>query len=867
MTKVTLSALWGSLVLALVAVVPVRAEETQTHPCVVLVGISKYADEQILPRPHAEDDVKALYDLFSDKDRLGVAPQNIRLLLGSADPARPHEIATHENILKALQWAASGAGTEDLVIIAVVAQGAPLGDTSCYFATDSTFKDRGKNAVGASEIATALDKLKSRKFCAFLDVNFKGFKAEKGKSPEANEQNFYREFLGKGKEDAGPPPGRIVFIADLPLRQSLDLDKHGLFTQVILDGLQGAADTAGYEPDGIITVDELQDYLKKKVHALAQKYGKTPEEKEQRHFTLGGRGCHFELTRNPTVAAKAKERLEKFNKLAADQKLAKEIADEGRSFLAKMPKLEAQRTLRKQYQQLADGKLTVDEFLASRTGILAEMKLDPDAAAMFASKVLRATRLIKSEYVKEVNQGDLVASAIKGLYQRAIEEIPQEIKDRLGKVKDLTEGELKSLLSDARQRLGKREDLSNHKDIDYALQRMMSPLDPYTTYIDPETVSTFTKEMGGNFTGIGVQIRIDSARDQLVVISPIKDSPAYKAGLKAGDIITQVIREYDDKGNKLDEPVITPTKGMAIQDAVKHISGPVGTKIKLTIERPGVDKPLDFEIKRGSVEVETVIGVKRKSDDTWDFMIDPDNKIAYVRLTQFSRNTERDLARALEKLKASSGGIKGFILDLRFNPGGLLTSAVQISDMFIDDGLIVTVKPRVGRETPYIGDHEGSLLDFPMVCLVNGHSASGSEIVSACLQDQKRAIIMGERSYGKGSVQNIQPFEEGQMKLTTASFWRPSGKNLNRSSTKGKEDEEWGVTPDKGYVVALNAKTRDQLEEHLKKMEGIPRRDLPSKEEKNVKKDDFKDVQLEQAVKYLRGQIQIAKRVVAKKAG
>jgi C-terminal peptidase prc len=863
MTKVTLTGFVGSLVLALF-VSPGHAEETKSHPCVVLVGISKYADEQILPRPHAEADVKALYDLFRSQDYLGFPAENVRLLLGKKDSSRPSELATQQNILSALRWAATSAGTDDLVIIAFVCQGAPLGERACYFATDSTFKDRAKNAVAAGDIETALEKLKSRRFCGFLDVNFKGFKPGKDKVPEANVVNFYREFLGTPKEDEGFPIGRILFLANYGVKPSIDLEKHGLFTQALLAGLKGAADKEGYEPDGVITVDELVEYMKKEVPALARRYGKTKEEKELRHLVLGGRGAHFELTRNPAVTAKVKERLDRFAKLAADQKLAKDLTDEGIKFLSRMPKLEAHRSLRKEYQQLADGTLTVDKFLKDRDKILADMKLDSADAATFANKVLKGARMIKSEYVKDLNEGDLIASAIKGLYQRIDEKLPSEIRDRLAKVKELKEPELKTLLTDARTHLGKREDLSNHKDIDYALQRMMTPLDPYTTYIDPETVEAFKREMGGKFTGIGIQIRIDSIRDQLLVITPIKGSPAYKAGLKAGDVITQVIREYDDKGNKVETPEVIPTKGLPIQDAVKKIVGPVGTKVKLVVERAGVEKPLEFEIKRGNVEVETVLGVKRNTDDSWDYMIDPDYGICYVRLTQFSTNTVRDMERVLEKLKAADGGIKGFVLDLRFNPGGLLTSAVKISDMFVGDGLIVTIKPRVGSDTRYEGDMEGSLLDFPMVCLVNGHSASGSEIVSACLQDHKRALIIGERSYGKGSVQNIQPFEKGELKMTTASFWRPNGQNLNRSTTKGREDEDWGVIPDKNYVFKLTPKERDELEEHLRKLEVIPNRDAAAKDEKKA---DFKDTQLDKALQYLRNQIKLAKRADVKKAG
>jgi carboxyl-terminal processing protease len=264
------------------------------------------------------------------------------------------------------------------------------------------------------------------------------------------------------------------------------------------------------------------------------------------------------------------------------------------------------------------------------------------------------------------------------------------------------------------------------------------------------------------------------------------------------------------------------------------------------------------EINRGRVEVESVLGIRRKANDDWDFMVDPGNKIGYIRLTGFARNSYRDLYRVMEDL--TRRGIKGFVLDLRFNPGGLLDSATRITDLYIDDGLIVSIRNRAGREVRIPGRHEGSLLDFPMVCLVNGYSASGSEIVSAALQDHRRALIVGERSYGKGSVQNIQPFEGGDIKLTTASFWRPSGKNLNKSSTSGKDEEEWGVMPDR--VLKLTPKEREELAEHQRDAEIIQRPDRPAKP-----KAEFKDRQLEVALEYLRGQIKMASRAPVKKAG
>jgi carboxyl-terminal processing protease len=234
--------------------------------------------------------------------------------------------------------------------------------------------------------------------------------------------------------------------------------------------------------------------------------------------------------------------------------------------------------------------------------------------------------------------------------------------------------------------------------------------------------------------------------------------------------------------------------------------------------------------------------------------------VAYVRLTIFGENTSRDLREVMRKL--AKEGIKGLVLDLRFNPGGYLQSAVEISDLFVDDGLIVTVKPRVGVEEPYYGHHANSYLGFPMVCLVNGGSASGSEILAACLQDQGRALVVGERSYGKGTVQEIKKFEGGELKMTIATFWRPNGKNLSKLSTKGTEDEDWGVRPDKGYLVKLSAKEHDDLEESQRNADIILPKGKGSKE-----KSEFKDVQLEKGLEYLRDQIKTAAQLPNKKDG
>jgi carboxyl-terminal processing protease len=207
----------------------------------------------------------------------------------------------------------------------------------------------------------------------------------------------------------------------------------------------------------------------------------------------------------------------------------------------------------------------------------------------------------------------------------------------------------------------------------------------------------------------------------------------------------------------------------------------------------------------------------------------------------FARATDRDLSRVLADLRGR--GMKALILDLRFNQGGLLTTSTNVADLLTDDGLIVTVHPRGQKPVEFRGQHPGSLLDFPVVCLINGMSAAGTEIVAACLQDAKRAVVMGERSYGAGSVQNVFDFDGGELKLTTAVFTRPSGRNLDKGNSSGTPEDDWGVVPDKGFILNLSEKERADLEDSLKDLETIPPR-TP----------DRPDRQLQMALRHLRGE-------------
>jgi carboxyl-terminal processing protease len=254
---------------------------------------------------------------------------------------------------------------------------------------------------------------------------------------------------------------------------------------------------------------------------------------------------------------------------------------------------------------------------------------------------------------------------------------------------------------------------------------------------------------------------------------------------------------------------------MVLDDAVHKLKGDVGTSVSLTVAHAGGGKQETVTVNRELIHVDTVLGDHRKNDDNWDFMLDADKHIGYIRITTFSRDTAQDLKRAMQDLKARK--LRGLILDLRFNPGGLLTAAVETCDMFLNEGRIVSTE---GRNSPKrIWDatkKTDAYTGFPMVVLVNHYSASASEIVSACLQDHQRAIVIGDRTWGKGSVQNVIELEDGKslLKLTTASYKRPNGHNIHRFPDS-KDSDEWGVMPNPGYDLKLSdSEMADLLADH-----------------------------------------------------
>ena len=331
------------------------------------------------------------------------------------------------------------------------------------------------------------------------------------------------------------------------------------------------------------------------------------------------------------------------------------------------------------------------------------------------------------------------------------------------------------------------DEIDKNKTIDAAINGVLQSLDPYSSYMSPSLFNEMQTETSGEFGGLGIEVGMEAG--VVKVISPIDNTPASKAGVKAGDYIV-----------KIDG---TQVQGKSLSEAVEIMRGPVGSEIEITVRRRGVKKALIFNIIREIIEIQSVTSKVI------------DKKIGYIRLTQFNENSSFQIKEKIAELKKEK--IKGYIFDLRNNPGGLLSQAITISDFFLDHGEIVSTKGRKKIENRKWFAKKGDLIDGkPLIIITNYGSASASEIVAGALKDHKRAIILGERSYGKGSVQSIIPLKnKGAIRLTISKYYLPSGKSIS----------EVGVVPDIEIVeeakdFKINTKTDNQLNFALKLLNG-----------------------------------------------
>ncbi len=404
-----------------------------------------------------------------------------------------------------------------------------------------------------------------------------------------------------------------------------------------------------------------------------------------------------------------------------------------------------------------------------------------------------------------------------------------------------------------------------------AINGMIEALDdPYTEYVPTRDLAEFDKEIRGEYAGIGAQV--NEKDGFLRIVSPMEDTPAYRLGIEADDLVIAV------DGNSV--------FGMTVEGVVGKLTGEAGTMVNLTIQRAGDGTNLpptakaatvpgagagaggeapgcppgsvrfDLEVVREKIVASTVKGIHR-TGDKWSYLIDPVKKIGYIRVTQFTGGTIPELEAACKALVAQ--GLKGLILDLRFNGGGSLYAAIQMADLFLKEGVVVSTKGRTTQEEKVYAREEGTLPEFPMVVVLNGQSASASEVVAGALADNNRAVILGERSFGKGIVQTLYrlPSGGGQLKVTEQYYYLPSGRCLQRKD----DSAEWGVDPTPGFYVPMtNPQYREML--RVRREEEIIRNGRDSDEEAKAWSDPqwileyLKDLQLSSAVKAINAKME-----------
>jgi carboxyl-terminal processing protease len=343
--------------------------------------------------------------------------------------------------------------------------------------------------------------------------------------------------------------------------------------------------------------------------------------------------------------------------------------------------------------------------------------------------------------------------------------------------------------------------------IEAAIQGMLASLDPHSSYMNAKSFRDMQVQTKGEFGGLGIEVTLENGL--VKVVSPIDETPAARAGLKPGDFITHLDGEQ--------------VMGLSLQEAVEKMRGPVNSDIKITVRREGAEKPLDFTLTRAVIKIQSV---RSRTE----------GEIGYIRVTTFNEQTDKGVERAIEQIKKDAGSkLAGYVLDLRNNPGGLLDQAVSVSDAFLEKGEIVSTRGRGTEDGQRYNARAGDLAGgLPIVVLINGGSASASEIVAGALQDHRRAVVMGTKSFGKGSVQTIVPLPgHGAMRLTTARYYTPSGRSIQ---AKGIDPD---IVVEQGHLEVAKAPTSGRSERDLRHSLSNPedaKKDQPKKEE--PKKDE-----------------------------
>jgi carboxyl-terminal processing protease len=416
-----------------------------------------------------------------------------------------------------------------------------------------------------------------------------------------------------------------------------------------------------------------------------------------------------------------------------------------------------------------------------------------------------------------------------------LDRLTQDFPDK-NKLLTIVEQHMPQLLDEMVRHIERNyiQQVDRNELMETALRAIVGKLDSRGGFLrsdDIEFLSTnelhqFNEQIQQKIAGIGTILNTNAG--EVVVQSPLPGSPAFDGGLRAGDRIVTI------NGTAL-------PKAKPLEAAVKLLRGPVGTPVTVGVKHADSEELHEVSLVRNTIRLPSVLGDHRKPDSTWDFMLDEPRKIGLIRLTSVGNKSVEEMRAALQDLK--NRGAKTLVLDLRNNPGGMLDGAVEIADLFVENGIILTVKGRHG-ETVHQAKRDGTFSGFPVAVLVNRKTASAAEIVAACLQDHQRGVVVGERTFGQGIVRGMFPLESGAgaLKLPVAAYYRPNGKPVNRFPDS-QESDEWGVSPDPGYEVLF---TEEEIKQYEKDRSA---RDIVGQQP--PAKTDFRDRQLQKALDWL----------------
>jgi carboxyl-terminal processing protease len=758
----------------------------------LIVCIDHYADHRLTRNDIHQPTLDRLNKILADPKRYPAIADRL-IVLRSQPGTEPDRLATATQIRSSFTKIANEAlPTDDLFVIWLTRFMPAEGETR-WLAMDADENHLAATGLLTGEIDEFLQTIRCRHRVIVVDPLPAPADWGQGSTPSAvrSATSPLAEWVGPNRLVVGVQDGQYS-LKD----QGAFASRH--FFNKLTDAMGGAADRAGGEPDGWISTTEVIDYLKKE----------SPSS-----LALGTDPARW-LGRNPSNRIKLDQRRAALVARHDRQEIDENTLALGLRLIDRVPRFSEEQQLRRAYFLFIDGKISAGELSTKRRQFLNQKQMDDLTCLDFARRVAEAYREIRRRHV---HPDDAPAALQEGCYDLAeafgeIDEtwITPAIDEIVSAAPTGEEPQTNfiAILARLRARLGKRAEVTLPAE-NILLDGLLRSLDPYSTYLPPNSFQQIQQQSRGRFTGIGAVLEEKPREGILRVLMPIPGGPAAQAGLQEGDLIVAVDG--------------TTTRELGPTEASRRLLGETNSPVSIELTRPPSNQQ-SLTLTRQDVPLETVVGYDRSPDHTWNYWLPlPKSSTratpfrpAYVRITRFAGDTADRLHRVLKDLE--SEGMTHLLLDLRFNPGGLMESAVDVADLFISDGLIVRVRDRQGIEKDRSAVPLGTFVDLQLLVLINGESASGSEIVAAAIQDAGRGIIVGSRSFGKGSVQEIVALPDSLrgLKITSAIFLRPAGENLERFlEGRRPASQRWGVSPNLGWEMPLYREEIERLRNSL----------------------------------------------------